>query len=133
MSLFSKYPYINFSDYNLDWVIETVNELLPRLESLEQWRNDHKAEYEQLLYMVRQIYNGNLTPALRDALTDWLEKNIVDIVADAITTNVYFGLTDSGYFVAYIPESWKDITFRTTGYDITVDLVPEYGHLVLLY
>jgi hypothetical protein len=44
---------------------------------------------------------------------------------------VWFGLTDDGYFVAYIPESWQDVTFRTTGYDITTELMPDFGHLVL--
>ena len=57
---------------------------------------------------------------------------IYKIVANAIK-NVFFGLTDSGYFTAYIPDSWDDITFWTTGYDIDVSSQPEYGHLVLGY
>lgn len=58
----------------------------------------------------------------------WLKQ----IIQNAIK-NVYFGITDAGYFVAYVPESWSDITFRTTGYDYTTELMPEFGHLVLIY
>lgn len=50
-----------------------------------------------------------------------------------IATMVFFGITDDGYFVAYIPESWNDITFYTTELDIFLELEPEYGHLVLAY
>ena len=57
---------------------------------------------------------------------------IYQIVANAIK-NVFFGLTMNGYFVAYIPESWEDITFETTGWDVDIASQPEYGHLVLSY
>lgn len=55
------------------------------------------------------------------------------IIAQYIATMVFFGLTDSGYFVAYIPENWDTIHFGTTGLDIDAPIQPEYGHLVLLY
>lgn len=55
------------------------------------------------------------------------------IIADTIATMVFFGLTESGHFVAYIPYSWKDITFETTGYDADVPEMQEYGHLCLAY
>lgn len=55
------------------------------------------------------------------------------IITEAIATMVFFGLTDTGYFVAYIPDSWSDITFETTGYDVIVPTMPEYGHLCLAY
>lgn len=61
--------------------------------------------------------------------TKYAEK----IIAQYIATMVFFGLTDSGYFVAYIPENWDTIHFGTTGLDIDAPIQPEYGHLVLLY
>lgn len=56
---------------------------------------------------------------------------VYQVIANAIK-NVFFGLTLSGYFVAYIPEGWDDITFETSGYDT---IIPEvsYGHLILSY
>lgn len=61
--------------------------------------------------------------------TDVIER----IVRESIATMVFFGLTDDGYFVAYIPDSWDDITFETTGWDVTISDMPEYGHLCLAY
>ena len=61
--------------------------------------------------------------------TKYAEK----VIAECISTMVFFGLTDSGYFVAHIPESWDNINFGTTGLDIEADNQPEFGHLVLLY
>ncbi len=61
------------------------------------------------------------------------EKIIKEEIEKYIATMVFFGITDDGYFVAYIPESWKTITFNTTGLDITIPIQPEYGHLVLSY
>lgn len=61
------------------------------------------------------------------------EKIIKEEIEKYIATMVFFGITDDGYFVAYIPESWDDITFNTTGLDITIPIQPEYGHLVLSY
>lgn len=61
--------------------------------------------------------------------TSYAEK----IIAQYIATMVFFGLTESGYFVAYIPENWDNLGFATTGLDIEIPIEPEYGHLVLLY
>lgn len=61
------------------------------------------------------------------------EKIIKEEIEKYIATMVFFAITEDGYFVAYIPESWDDITFNTTGLDIWLDLQPEYGHLVLSY
>ena len=61
--------------------------------------------------------------------TSYIEK----IIRETISTMIFVEISDSGYIVYNIPESWKDITFRTTGLDIELDLQPEYGHLVLEY
>ena len=66
----------------------------------------------------------------------WIDNfeysTIENIIKDTIKM-VFFGLTDSGYFVAYIPESWEDITFNTTDYDYPDPTNVGYGHLVLSY
>lgn len=58
---------------------------------------------------------------------------IEQVINEYIATFVTFGLTDAGYFVAYIPKSWKTVQFRTTGYDIDLRIQEQAGHLVLLY
>lgn len=130
--LFSKYPYHNFSDYNLDWCINTVKQLTPRVEQLEEWRQEHEDEYKELKQMYDDIMSGNFPDSMIDALHDWLSRNAVDIIGELVKM-VFFGLTDSGYFIAYIPESWSDIVFRTSEYDIEIPMFREYGHLCLYY
>jgi len=68
-----------------------------------------------------------------DNFDDNARQIMEEIIEKYIVTMVFFGITDDGYFVAYIPESWDDITFRTTELDIFLDIEPEYGHLVLVY
>lgn len=132
MSIFSKYPYQNFSDYNLDWCIEVAKQILKDADGFVAWQKEHEKEYEDLKALVDQIYNGELTPALEKSIRTWLQNNADSIISEWVKM-VFFGLTDAGYFVAYIPKGWSDIIFKTTGYDVDVALMPEYGHLVLQY
>lgn len=46
---------------------------------------------------------------------------------------IMFGLTQGGYFCAWMPQSWKGVQFGTTGYDTFLPGVPQYGHLVVSY
>ena len=72
-----------------------------------------------------------------EVVQNWIDNfdttEIEKIIDEHIATMVFFGLTDSGHLVAYIPNSWESITFETTGYDTFIDLMPEFGHLVLRY
>lgn len=71
------------------------------------------------------------------AVQEWInhfDPGIVsDIMAEYLAQMVYFQLNDAGYFTAVIPASWHSIQFNTTGLDITTQICPEYGHLVLSY
>lgn len=95
-------------DY-LNHVIADNNAIIDELDELKQ----------ELAVVQEWINNYN---------TVEIEK----IIAEAIKM-VFFGLTDSGYFVAYIPDSWEDITFNTTDYDYPDPTNVGYGHLVLSY
>ena len=65
---------------------------------------------------------------------DNIDTNVIEkIIREYIATSVFFTINESGRFVAYIPETWKDIDFNTTGLDINLNIEPEFGHLVLSY
>lgn len=57
-------------------------------------------------------------------------KNLVD---KYVATMIFVGINDAGYIFYDMPESWDDIQFSTTGLDVDVASMPEYGHLVLSY
>ena len=64
-------------------------------------------------------------------LSEWIDLHMPTLIAQAMKM-VWFGLTDMsdeypGHFVAYIPESWQDITFDTSMTD------ENYGCLILAY
>lgn len=60
--------------------------------------------------------------------TSYAEK----IIADHLAAMIFVEISDAGYIVYFIPEKWDDITFNTTGLDISIPET-EYGRLVLSY
>lgn len=129
---FSEYPYINMNDMNLDYILKHMKAVMEAVNDLDDWRQQHETEYKQLKALYDQIMSGNFPPSVKSAFERWMNENALEIVGSMVK-NVFFGLTDSGYFVAYIPDSWDDIIFHTTGWDIETELMPDYGHLVLSY
>lgn len=129
--MFNQYPYINENDLNLDYILKKVKNLLDRVDMLESWRVLHEAEYEQLKQYYDDLVSGNLNPAIIAAINQWCSEHVVDLVGELVHS-VFFGITDAGYFVAYIPESWDDIIFGTSGYDDFPAGI-DYGHLTLSY
>lgn len=128
----NKYNYTDFHELNLDWVIAAVKELLSEVDNLHSWKDTHEEEYEQLKELYDQIISGNFPDSVKHAFYNWMTENAADIVGNMVNM-VIFNITDDGYFVAYIPESWDEIQFGTTGLDTYSDIQPEYGHLVLSY
>jgi len=128
---FNQYPYINLNDLNLDWIIKHFRDFVDAITSLEEWRATHEAEYEELKKLYDDIVSGDFPDSMINALKEWLTRNAIDIIGELVKS-VFFNLTDDGYFVAYIPESWSDIIFGTTGLD-TFPTGIDYGHLTLKY
>lgn len=128
----NEYPYTDFHELNLSWVIVKVKNLLDRIQQLENWEEEFKEEFDKIKELYDDLLAGNFPPEFLDALNTWLDKNAIDIIGRMVKM-VIFNITDDGYFVAYIPESWDEIVFNTTGLDIVLPLQPEYGHLVLSY
>ena len=83
-------------------IIENVEELSEDLKVVQEWINNFDSEF------AREI----------------IEKHLA--------TMIFVEISDAGYFVYYIPDSWDDITFNTTGLDVTIDNY-DYGRLVLSY
>ena len=128
---FFEFPHSRTYDTDLGWLIKHVKTNSEAIALLEEWKNNADITISDLRALLDALENGTVPPEVADALTKWLTINAKDIVG-AMIKNVWFGLTMTGYFVAYIPDSWNDIIFKTTGYDFFTELQQEYGHLVLL-
>lgn len=131
LGFLNKYPYTDFHELNLDWVISTVKQLTEAIQQIDGWIENHQQEYDELKALYDQIIAGNFPPSIKNAFAVWMQQNALDLVGQLVKM-VIFNITDDGYFVAYIPESWDDIIFGTTGLD---EIIPgyDYGHLVLSY
>lgn len=54
------------------------------------------------------------------------------IVREYLATMIFVEISDAGYFIYYIPDSWDNIQFETSGLDVELPNV-EYGRLILSY
>lgn len=126
-----EFPYTDPNLYNDDWLLKRMKELLSQLDELEAWKELWQAEYEEFKELVEQIEAGNFPESIRDAFAKWMSENAINLVGELVKM-VYFGITNDGHFVAYIPDGWDDIIFNTTGYDITI-AGQDFGHLTLSF
>lgn len=131
MGFIEKYPYTDFEQLNLDWLLEKMKELIDANNVNYQELQDlaHRVDGFEAFY--DDIMAGDFPEPFKVAFDHYIQENALDILGEAVKM-VFFGLTDDGYFVAYIPESWNEITFGTTGLDDFPAGIP-YGHLTLSY
>ena len=84
-----------------------------------------------------KIFGDELSKLREDLATvqKWIDNYdttyVKNLVEKFISNMIYVDISDSGYIIYHVPESWNDIKFYTTGLDITVPTESEYGHLVL--
>lgn len=128
---FFEFPHTRTYDSDLGWIIKTIKKVTEEVEALDDWKISHEAEYEQLKTLYDQVMSGNFPPEITNAFSNWMMQNGLDLVGELVKM-VFFGITDTGHFVAYIPEYWSDIIFNTTGYDITITGY-DFGHLTLSF
>ena len=127
----NEYPYTDFHELNLSWVILKVKQLLDKMQNMEEWREDYQQTVDDLKKFYDDLINGRYPPLFVENLRNWIEVHGVDIIGELVKM-VFFGITDDGYFVAYIPDGWDDIIFGTTGYDDFPAGI-DYGHLTLSF
>ena len=128
---FFEFPHTRTYDSDLGWLIKTVKTLGEVVDSMDEWKAQHEVEYQQLKALYDAVMSGNFPPEIVTAFSTWMQQNGLELVGELVKM-VFFGITDDGYFVAYIPEYWDDIIFNTTGYDIAIAGY-DFGHLTLSF
>lgn len=80
-----------------------------------------------------------------DELNKWKNefgtKGLEGLIANYLATMIYVSISNAGYIIYHVPNSWKNIEFHTTGLDISNEELSkdehfagyDYGHLVLSY
>lgn len=100
-------------------VVDYINKMLAEIEVDE---NEIKALQNDMAIVKQWI----------ETFDSFTNEQIEKIIAEYLKVAVFFELTDSGYFVANVPATWNDISFKTSGLDTMIDGV-DYGHLCLYY
>lgn len=88
---------------------------------------DHAA-IKQLQDDFQRFIDGEYDQYYKDLIYQWIQDNFADLISAGVR-QVYFGLTDDGYFCAYVPDSWSEITFDTGA----VFGRSDYGRLILRF
>ena len=125
------YPYTDFHELNLDTVLKILHDVTISVKEVKKILDEYVDTADKFLELYNAMLTGDFPQPVQDAFNKWMRENAIDLVGDLVHL-VFFGLTDDGYFVAYIPEAWDDITFGTTGLDDFPSGIP-YGHLTLSY
>ena len=53
----SKYPYTDFHELNLDWLLETYQEIVDHIRILNDWMAQHKEEYAEAMARLEAVEN----------------------------------------------------------------------------
>ena len=101
-------------DFLNDETTPQINQFLEAVKALQ-------AEFEK-------FKESGFIDYYEEQLRDWINEN-VPWFFEEYAKQVFFGLTDDGYFCAYVPESWSDIEFDTGATYGQYD----YGRLILRY
>lgn len=121
--------YILRMSKDLDAFKKALDELGLRQDDLERafqdLRDSINDEIQQLYNILEKIKNGEYVDLYLPSIINWINKNLKELVKD-IVTYVSFGISDDGYFVAYIPDTWDFLEFDTIPWG-----EPLEGHLVL--
>lgn len=114
---------------------QRIKELCKELCKLADYANElgvhinlNKDDITKLQNELQNLKDGGLLDYYEKQIYQWIQDNMRDIMA-AACKQVYFGLNDDGYFVAYVPDSWKEITFDTGA----VFGRSDYGRLILRF
>lgn len=92
----------------------------------EQLNLDHET-IQQLLDAFEKFQESGFDDYYEQQINAWVDEHMPDIIRRAVQM-VFFGLTEDGYFCAYIPAEWAFVF--DTGYDYDSD---EYGRLLIKY
>lgn len=125
-----EFPHTRTYDSDLGWIIKNMKNTDDAIAALDEFMKNAENAFDELNKLLNDIAEGRFPEEIANAIRQYIVRNYYDMVGDMIKM-LWFGLTDSGYFVAYIPDSWDAVQFNTTGYDVELEIAPDYGHLVL--
>lgn len=109
-------------------ICEQLHKIICFLDHMGDHVNMNHDEIEKLKKIFQDFIDGKYDDYYKNVIWQWVQQNMPDIIRAAVKM-VYFGLNDDGYFCAYVPDAWSDITFDTGAVFGRTD----YGRLILRF
>ena len=94
-------------------VVSKLNELIEKY-----------ASFDDVVVEIQSAIDA-LQKQIDEFDTTYIEK----LIKDKLANMIYVWISDAGYIIYYVPESWDDISFNTTGLDISNEELANNGHI----
>jgi hypothetical protein len=105
-----------------------IQQLIDQYGSTDSQIQKNTEVIEELQELFTQFQESGFDDYYEQQVIKWIGDNI-EILYKQLAKQVFFGLTSDGYFCAYVPYSWSDITFDTGA----VYGTETYGRLILRF
>lgn len=87
------------------------------------------AEFAKIWAELDKFKEHGFDDYYKAEIEQWIQDNATEVISDMLGIGIYFGLTSDGYFCAYVPQTWADVSFDTG----SIYGTEEYGRLILRY
>lgn len=114
------------AEQRLKAICEQLHKLICYADMLGGKININRDDINELQTLFEKFMESGFDDYYAQQVEAWIDSHL-SYIFDHTVKQVYFGLNEQGYFVAYIPESWDDIVFDT-GMVYGID---TYGRLIL--
>lgn len=105
-----------------------IQQLIDQYGSTDSQIQKNSDDIAELQELFRKFQESGFNDYYEQQVIKWISDNIA-ILYQQLAKQVFFGLTSDGYFCAYVPDSWSDITFDTGA----VYGTETYGRLILRF
>ena len=114
---------------------ERIKEICLKLHKLVAYSNmladniniDHEL-IDELQEAFEQFMASGFDDYYKEQVHDWINENFQMIMDGLLGHMLFFGLTNDGYFTAYIPQKWAFVLGTDVDYES-----PNYGCLEIYY
>lgn len=105
-----------------------VQELIDTYASSDSQIASNTKAIEELQAAFEKFQQSGFDDYYAAQIEKWIQDNLW-LLYKTLAKQVFFGLTSDGYFCAYVPDSWSEITFDTGA----VYGTEAYGRLILRF
>lgn len=119
---------VDSQEQGIKQICKTIQLLIEYLNQVADQVNLDTDEIKELQDLFKKFQESGFDDYYAKQVAEWINNNL-SYIYDHTIKQIYFGLTDDGYFCAYVPDSWSDIEFDTG----MMYGRSDYGRLILRY